>query len=56
VVGGDEWSSSPCSNFTPGKEPLYPLIRRLGVSQSWSGCFGEETNILPLLIFEPLAI
>jgi len=56
VLVGGEWSSSPCSRFTPDKEPLYPLIRRLGVPQSWSGCFGEETNILALLGFEPPAI
>jgi predicted DCC family thiol-disulfide oxidoreductase YuxK len=35
-------------NFMPwplylwGKTPWYPLNRRLGVPQSWRGCFGEE--------------
>jgi hypothetical protein len=39
-------------NFMPwplylwGKNPWYPLNRRLGVPQSWSGCFGEEENPL----------
>jgi hypothetical protein len=28
----------------PGKEPSYPLDRRLGGTQSQSGCSGEEKN------------
>jgi hypothetical protein len=31
----------------PGKEPLYPLDRRLGGPQSQSGRFGEEKIIDP---------
>jgi hypothetical protein len=30
--------------FTPGKEPRYPLKRRLGGPQSRSGHFGKERN------------
>jgi hypothetical protein len=33
--------------------PLYPLNRRLGALQSYSGRFGEEKNILPLPEIEP---
>jgi hypothetical protein len=42
-------------NFgTTGKwEPRYPLYRRMGRLQSRSGCFGEDSNILPLSGFEP---
>jgi len=32
----------------PGKSPWYPLDRRLGVTQSWSGRGGEEKNSQPL--------
>ena len=35
-------------SFTPGKEPRYPLNRRLGWPQRRSGSFGEEKNILTL--------
>jgi len=31
-----------------GKEPPYPLDRRLGRPQSWSGCNGEEKKSLLL--------
>jgi len=30
----------------------YQHNRRLGGPCSWSGCFGEETNVLPLLLLE----
>jgi hypothetical protein len=32
----------------PGKEPLYPLDRRMGGSQSRSGRGGEKQNSQPL--------
>jgi hypothetical protein len=32
----------------PGKEPFYPLDRRLCASRSRSGRDGEEKNSLPL--------
>jgi hypothetical protein len=34
--------------FPPGKEPLVPLDKRLGESQSWSRRCGEEINSQPL--------
>ena len=34
------------------KEPQYPLNSKLGGPQNWSGSFGEETHILPLLGFK----
>jgi hypothetical protein len=43
----DEWLASPPCRFTPGKEPLYPLIRKLGGSQSRSGRFWEEKISCP---------
>jgi hypothetical protein len=39
--GGDWWASCP-GYFTPSKEPLYPLDKRLGGPQSRSGRCGEE--------------
>jgi hypothetical protein len=45
--------TSHTGHFTPGKHPQYPLNRTLGVPQSWSGHFGEEKNLLPLLGSEP---
>jgi len=39
VLGGGE-----CCALLQGKEPEYPLKRRLGGPQSWSGCPGEEMN------------
>jgi hypothetical protein len=46
--------------LTPGKNPWYPLARRLGGPQSRSGCGGEEKNsqLLPGLeppIIQPVA-
>jgi len=35
-----------------GKSPEYPLNRRLCGLHSWSGCFGQEINLLPLLGLE----
>jgi len=35
-------------HITVGKEHLWPLNRRLGGSDSRSGRFGEDKNILPL--------
>jgi hypothetical protein len=46
--------------FTPqplytGKESLYPLNRRLVGLQRWSGCFGEERNMLGLQGLKPVS-
>jgi hypothetical protein len=30
-----EWSASRPGRFTPGKEPRYPLNKRMGGPQSW---------------------
>jgi hypothetical protein len=43
ALDGGEWSASLPGRFTPGKEPRYPLDRRLGGPQSRSGRRGEET-------------
>ena len=34
--------------YPRGNNSWYTLNRRLGEPQSWSGCFGEEINLLPL--------
>jgi len=34
--------------YPRGKSPWYPLDRRLGGRQGWSGGGGEEKNSLPL--------
>jgi hypothetical protein len=39
--------------FPRGKSPWYPLNRRLGGLQSWSGRVGEEKNSQPLPRLEP---
>jgi len=31
--------------YPQGKNPWYPLDRRLGRPQSWSGCSGKEKKI-----------
>jgi hypothetical protein len=40
----------------PGRSPWYPLDRRLGGSQSQSGCSGKEKNSQPLPELEPLMV
>jgi hypothetical protein len=35
--------------YNAGKEPQYPLDRRLGGPQNQSGSCGEDENLLPLL-------
>ena len=35
-----------------GREPQYPLYRRLGEPWNLFGHFGEEKNLFPLLGFE----
>jgi hypothetical protein len=42
--------------YTQGKNPCYPLYRRLGGPQSRSGRGDEEKNSRPLLGLEPLII
>jgi hypothetical protein len=54
LVGG-EWSTSRTQPLYPrGKNPRYPLDRRLGWPQSRSGRFGEEKFLnLPRLELRP---
>jgi hypothetical protein len=42
---GDEWSASRLGRFTPGKEPRYPLDRRL--SGSRTGLEERRKNLSP---------
>ena len=37
------------ATFLLRKEPQYPKNRRLGWSQTWCTCFGEEETLWPLL-------
>jgi hypothetical protein len=48
-LGGGVWSAS----HPQGKNPWYPLDRRLGGSQSRSGRGGEEKNSQPPPGIEP---
>jgi hypothetical protein len=54
---GTRWmhvfSFTPRPLYLQGKNPWYPLDRRLGGPQSWSERGGEEKNSLPLLGLEP---
>jgi hypothetical protein len=51
--GGELSASCPCC-FTPGDRASFsPLDRRLSGCQSWSGCYGEEKNLLLLLVIKP---
>jgi len=43
-----EWLTSHSSCFIPGKEPWYPLNRKLGGPQSQSGHFGEDKDLLKI--------
>jgi hypothetical protein len=45
-VGGDEWSISRPSRFTPRKEPGYPLNTRLGGPQSRSVTLDKRKTLL----------
>jgi hypothetical protein len=38
---GDEWSASNPGRFIPGKEPWFPLDRRVGGPQGQSGSGGD---------------
>jgi hypothetical protein len=56
-LDGSEWSTSRSGRFThlkelQWKEPQHPPNSRPEVSQSRSGCFGEQINQLPLPGFE----
>lgn len=39
--------------LSPWEEYWYPLNKRLGGRQSWSGCFGKKNNLLSLPGIEP---
>jgi hypothetical protein len=49
ALDGGEWSASHPGHFPQGKTPWYPLDRRLGGPQSYSGHNGEEKNSQPPL-------
>jgi len=49
ALHGGQWSASCHGHFTINERSLkYPVNRRLGGSQTQSGCFGEENYLLPL--------
>ena len=52
LSGGEKSASRPC-HFAVGKEPWYPLNRRLDGLQSQSGSLGEEKNVFALPRFKP---
>jgi len=43
----------PCLLYPQGKSTWYPVDRRLGRTQSWSGHGDDEKNSLPLLQIKP---
>jgi hypothetical protein len=43
---------NPVVLLSPGKEPRYPINKKLGGLWSRSGCFREGQNFLPQLEFE----
>jgi hypothetical protein len=46
-TNGGEWSAlRPGHALPPGKDSRFPLDRRLGVSQSWSGHTGSKSLLL----------
>jgi hypothetical protein len=53
TLDGDERSTSHHNHHIPGKEPQYPLNRRLGGLWGPPEHFGEDKNLLPLLAFKP---
>ena len=48
ALDGGEWLTSRPGRFNPGKQPRYLLNRKLGGTQSRSGDFAEENDLLPL--------
>jgi hypothetical protein len=47
-LDGGEWSTSHLDRCIPREiAPKYPLDRRLGGPQSWSGRYGEEKILTP---------
>jgi hypothetical protein len=53
VLDGSQWSKPHPSYFTPGKEPQFPLNRRQGALQRWSGHFEGEESLVPARIQDP---
>jgi len=53
----DEWLTSQLGTLSntppPPKEPQHHFNGRLSVSQSWSGCFGENKSLAPVGIQTP---
>ena len=46
TLDGDEWLSSCSSHLTPGKEPRYPLNRRLdGLWSHFRRCEDEKNSL-----------
>jgi hypothetical protein len=40
------------ATFTQGNSPLYPQDKKLGGTQSWSGCGGKDKKFFPCLCWE----
>jgi len=51
VIDGGEWFTSRSGCFIPRKEPRFPLNRRLGGPQSWSGHFEEDKDLLKIGVY-----
>ena len=46
-------NSMPWLLYAIGKSLCYPFSRRMGEPRRYSGCFGEEKNLLPMSGIEP---
>lgn len=55
LSGGEKLASRPC-RFAVGKEPWYPLSRRLDGLQSQSESLREEKNVFALPRFKPRTV
>lgn len=53
TLHGGEWFAARPGRCTPGKDPRYPLSRRLAGPQSWSGRYGKEKYLLAVPKFKP---
>lgn len=52
-TNGGQWWSLCLLTLAAGKSTQYLSNRRLDEPQSWFGCFGEQLNLLHMLLFRP---
>jgi hypothetical protein len=52
-TNGGQWWSLCLVSLAAGKSTKYLFNRKLDGPQSWFGRFGEQLNLLPVLLFRP---